>query len=112
MFVRLAQASINYNTVAIRSSDTLDRYHIYKSMKLAMNHHASLATPSALPFSHHFTWEIPLHDVEIQFASDSATSPMINALYFSFFSDYDYTSAAFADTVYMTSDLCFRDKQL
>lgn len=117
MYSRLGQSSVNYNSVAVRSPDTFDRYHVYKTGHIKMNHHTSAITPTAtvgtaLPYSEHMHIHQDLHDVELTFQSESATAPMINALYFSFFSDMDYTSHNFSDTLYLTSDLAFRDKQL
>lgn len=115
MYTRLTETDVKFNMLAVRPSDTFDRYHVYETGILDMSVEKLVfggINTVAYPFSRLKIINHDLHNVEITFASDTVTTPMLNDIYFSIFSDFDYTGSAMVDTLWLTWDLAFRDKQL
>jgi hypothetical protein len=120
MFSRLGQAAVIYNSVAIRPADTFDRYHIYDTGHINWSvgeggniwYDEGASGPYISTSSKHATHHHNLHGVELTYADNTTGNAMLNDLYFSFFTDVDYNGRGYSDSLYYTTDLAFRDKQL
>jgi len=115
MWSRLGQSSVAFNLNAITNPDTESRYHIYHTEQHHMPHRdvvengGTTIEPSAYVIHrrHHFD----LNKVEISYVSNASADPIINPIYISFFSDFDYTGVNFTDVYSGVADFKFVDKQ-
>lgn len=113
MWSRLGQSSITFNSNVILSPDTLHRYHIYRTEQMELAHNDAVFTGTIVEgdaYCRHHRWEFNLNDLEISYTGTASSDPMINPIYFSFFSDFDYTGVNFTDTIQWVSDFKFEDK--
>lgn len=118
MYNRLGQAGLGFNSVAVRNPDTENRYHVYGAGHFKVQTKPSYlvaTTPTVQRPPDHkelHQMSFDLRKVETTFADESTANPMLNAIFFSFFSDADYTSLNVTDVLNISSDLTFRDRQL
>lgn len=113
MWSRVGSSSITFNSNAIINPDTVHRYHIYKTEQREYGHKDAVFTGTIVEgnaYKVHYRWEFNLNDVEISYTGTASSDPMINPIYFSHFSDFDYTSVNFTDVVKFVSDFKFEDK--
>lgn len=113
MWSRVGSSSILFNSCAILNPDTVHRYHIYKTEQREFGHKDTIyngTTVEGNAYKVHHRWHFDLNDVEVSYTGTASSDPMINPIYFSYFSDFDYTSVNFTDTIKFVSDFKFEDK--
>jgi len=115
LWSRVGSSSIATNLNAIINPDTEPRYHIYHTEQFHMPHRDVVenggTTIEPAGYVHHKRYEFNLNKVEISFTSAASSDPIINPIYLSYFSDFDYTSVNFTDVVTFISDYKYVDKQ-
>lgn len=118
IYTRLGVAAgAGFDSIAQRNPNTLDEYHVYYDEK-------HMVRPNAPGFDAndgkyhtqsgrlHGKIIIDLHKVQQQYASYTATEPLINDLYITTIPDQVTTNMGFADYVNFTSEVTFDDVQV
>lgn len=118
MLSRLGSASLRYNSLAVFNPITAPEYHIYEVKHHELNDDSNFTytTPATAlgipaPKTWHFRINLDFNGVVQNYAAAASAAPDVNDIYFSFFTDIDYTNLTFTDTIFFTSDVEFEDMQ-
>jgi len=116
MLSRLGSASVTYNSVAVRNPVTDLDYHIYDVRHFELNpENYDYVTPASAyglpaPKIFRFEFKYDFHRVKQIYATYAATDPDVNAIYFTFYSNMNYTGQGYVDTASWTVDTEFEDE--
>lgn len=115
---RLGSANPIDSAIAVFNPITAMDYHVYECKSMCLNDKSTYdyVTPATAfgvvaPQKWHFDVRLDMHKVKQNYPAYTSTAPDVNDLYFTAFSDMDYSTQGFLDYLTYSVDTEFEDLQ-